>query len=417
MSNQDDKLVIVSCDTHIGPRLREDLRPYCPKAYLDDYDAFVAYVEGENGSHAVDVVMGTTGHFDPYRRIEDLNQDGTAGEVIFHGSQNGQPIPFIISDPSIGMATMGRKYDVDYEHAAVGRHMYNEWLADFCSVEPERHVGLAHLPLWNIDDAIKEAQWAREHGLRGINFPSESGPDQISKSRWGGQYKYNDPVWEPFWSACEDLGMALATHGGAGDPDNLPGGDASWVYEANELTRRPIHRMIFAGVFQRHPDLKVVVTEQPGQWWQTKKDDLDSLQWMQNLEKKPSEYMESNVFLGASFQSRFEAIDSIEMGYWRNILWGTDYPHIEGTWRFLEDDTAEPYSQRSLRYSYHGLDLDKVEAMLGLNAIEVYGFDGAAMHDIAQKINAPTRAQIDEPLDEIPTDGGLWAFRTVGAFM
>jgi hypothetical protein len=37
--------------------------------------------------------------------------------------------------------------------------------------------------LWNIDDAIKEAQWAREHGLRGINFPSESGPDQISKSR------------------------------------------------------------------------------------------------------------------------------------------------------------------------------------------------------------------------------------------
>ena len=135
--------------------------PYCPKAYLDDYDAFVAYVEGENGSHAVDVVMGTTGHFDPYRRIEDLNQDGTAGEVIFHGSQNGQPIPFIISDPSIGMATMGRKYDVDYEHAAVGRHMYNEWLADFCSVEPERHVGLAHLPLWNIDDAIKEAHWAR----------------------------------------------------------------------------------------------------------------------------------------------------------------------------------------------------------------------------------------------------------------
>ena len=161
----------------------------------------------------------------------------------------------------------------------------------------------------------------------------------------------------------------------------------------------------------------MIVTEQPGQWWQTKKDDLDSLQWMQHLEKKPSEYMESNVFLGASFQSRFEAIDSIEMGYWRNILWGTDYPHIEGTWRFLEDETAEPYSQRSLRYSYHGLDLDKVEAMLGLNAIDVYGFDGDYLHDVAQKINAPTRAQINEPLDEIPADGGLWAFRQVGAFM
>ena len=55
--------------------------------------------------------------------------------------------------------------------------------------------------------------------------------------------------------------------------------------------------------------------------------------------------------------------------------------------------------------------------MLGLNAIEVYGLDGEALHKIAQKINAADVAQIDEPLDEIPADGGLWAFRTVGAFM
>jgi predicted TIM-barrel fold metal-dependent hydrolase len=416
MSNPDEKVVIVSSDTHIGPRLREDLRPYCPKKYLDDYDAFVTHVKESGGSHAVDVVMGTTGHFDAYRRLADLDHDGTAAEVIFHGSQNGQPVPFIISDPSIGMATMGRKYDVDYEHAAVGRHIYNEWLADFCSVEPARHIGLAHLPLWNIDDAIKEARWAREKGLRGINFPSESGPDQVSHSRWGGQFKYNDPVWEPFWSVCEELGMTLNTHGGAGDPDDLPGGGPSWVYEANELTRRPIHRMIFAGVFERHPGLKVVVTEQPGQWWQTKKDDLDSLAWMTNLPRKPSSYMETNVFLGAAFQSRFEALDSIEQGYWQNILWGTDYPHIEGTWHYLEDLDAEPYSQRSLRYSYHGLDPEKVKAMLGLNAIEVYGLDGDYLHDVAQKINAPTLAQIELPLEEIPADGGLWAFRTVGAF-
>ena len=43
------------------------------------------------------------------------------------------------------------------------------------------------------------------------------------------------------------------------------------------------------------------------------------------------------MFLGASFQARFEAEDAIENGYWRNILWGTDYPHVEGTWRSPED--------------------------------------------------------------------------------
>ena len=112
-------------------------------------------------------------------------------------------MPFIISDPSLGAMTMGRKYDVSYEHAAVGRHMYNEWLADFCSVEPERHVGLAHLPMWDIDAAIAEATWAREHGLRAVNFPVEAGPvTELKRSRFAGLHYYNDPIWEPFWAAC-----------------------------------------------------------------------------------------------------------------------------------------------------------------------------------------------------------------------
>ena len=116
--------------------------------------------------------------------------------------------------------------------------------------------------------------------------------------------------------------------------------------------------------------------------------------------------------------SRFEAIDAIENGYWQQHASGAPTTRTSrARGRFREDETAEPYSQRSLRYTYHGLDLDKVEAMLGLNAIEVYGLDGEALHEVAQKINAPTRAEIDEPLDEIPADGGLWAFRTVGAFM
>ena len=125
-----ERVVIVSCDTHIGPRLKEDLRQYCPKEFLDDYDAFVTAWE-ETSAYRDDVPLGTTGHYDVYQRLADLDQDGTAGEVIFHGSQNGEPIPFIMSDPSVGAATMTRHYEVSYEHAAVGRHMYNQWLADF----------------------------------------------------------------------------------------------------------------------------------------------------------------------------------------------------------------------------------------------------------------------------------------------
>ena len=54
----------------------------------------------ETSAYRDDAPLGTTGHYDVYQRLADLDQDGTAGEAIFHGSQNAHPIPFIMSDPS-----------------------------------------------------------------------------------------------------------------------------------------------------------------------------------------------------------------------------------------------------------------------------------------------------------------------------
>src|ERR1700730_18518269 len=88
-------LVIVSCDTHIGPRLREDLRPYCPEELLEDFDAYAGVLEEKRAAAAAakkrvsfgDTRMGddwsvrldnlqTPGHFDMHARIQDLDSDG-----------------------------------------------------------------------------------------------------------------------------------------------------------------------------------------------------------------------------------------------------------------------------------------------------------------------------------------------------
>jgi predicted TIM-barrel fold metal-dependent hydrolase len=276
--------------------------------------------------------------------------------------------------------------------------------------------------MWDIDAAIEEMKWAADAGLKGINFPAESGPGLGSRSRFTGTYVYNDPAWDPFWSAAEDLNMVLGSHGGAGNPDiSLPGGHSIWLYEAQEQSKLPIARLILGGVFERHPNLKLVVTEQPGDWWRIKMNDLDTLEGPMGggnamLPKKPSEYAKDHVFMGASFQSRFEAEDSVLNGYWTQVLWGTDYPHIEGTWKFLEDDTAEPYSLRQARWAYSGLPEHMVKAMLGLNACRVYSLDADALQQVANRINAPTWEQVNTPLDEIPADHNMWAFRQVGAF-
>src|SRR5258708_12132658 len=89
--------------------------------------------------------------------------------------------------------------------AAVVERMYNQWLADQCWVEPERHAGLASLPMWDIQAALRELEWAHGAGLKGVNFPAPK----------LGIKPYDELDWEPFWAACAERGMVLSTHGGS----------------------------------------------------------------------------------------------------------------------------------------------------------------------------------------------------------
>ena len=97
------------------------------------------------------------------------------------------------------------------------------------------------------------------------------------------------------------------------------------------------------------------------------------------------------------------------------MIWGSDYPHAEGTWRRPAEGET-PQSQLSLRYTYWDKPIDKVLHMIGLNGVEVYGLDGEELHKVAQRINAPTVAEVQTPIDAIPEGHGMWAFRQFAAF-
>jgi hypothetical protein len=153
-----DPLMIISADCHIGPRLVEDLRPYCPQRLLDAFDEYVAATDRSEGRYVAESDVGagalwqvrnqrTTGHHDPVARRRDLDFEGVAAEVLFHGSQNNQPIPF--------QSSMLGPPD-DPQLAAAGIRIYNRWLADVCAAPPHRHIGLAHVPLWDLDASVAE---------------------------------------------------------------------------------------------------------------------------------------------------------------------------------------------------------------------------------------------------------------------
>ncbi|MCU1346331.1 MAG: amidohydrolase 2, partial [Acidimicrobiia bacterium] len=218
-------IVIVSADSHIGPRL-QDMRPYCPRERRDDYDAFAASMAplealqanfgGSNLDEPEAAVIGdqvrrmnlSDGGFDMPARLRDMDRDGISVELIFQGTESFCPLPFV----GQGGTSLGRLGDAaTLERSALGLHIYNRWLADACSIQPERHLGCALLPMWDVDAAIAELEWSRDVGLRVVNFPAP---------RRGIAF-YDHPIWEPFWSACEDLDMVLATHAGAIDRDEV----------------------------------------------------------------------------------------------------------------------------------------------------------------------------------------------------
>ena len=250
-----DPLVVVSSDSHVSPSLeilagtapvgtgRTSTTGWSPRKPSHEESRKRFVFDGDDGLPEIHKIhtwnLQTKGHYEMSARLCDMNSDGVAAEVIFHGSAPFEPIPFMAT--SIGIPID------DFEHSAVGQRMYNEWLAEFCADEPERHVGLAQLPMWDIEASMTEVKWARSAGLRGVNFPqvrSEITP-------------YEDPAWDGFWSLCEDLEMPLANHGGGGASTPLTTGPmALHIYsaESNALSRiSPVVRFVFGGISNATP--------------------------------------------------------------------------------------------------------------------------------------------------------------------
>ncbi|MBV9661676.1 MAG: amidohydrolase family protein, partial [Acidimicrobiales bacterium] len=391
----EERVVVISCDTHVGPDMSQ-LRPYCEARYIDDFDRLSKAIAGvateqhdtvdryrtragrgfgqwnSDFLRAMRANTESSGEHDFDRRMKDLDRDGISGEVIFHGSQNINPLPFADHGQSSEASSLELK--------SAGIRIYNRWLADFVSVQPERHAGLAHLPVWDPEACVQEVEWARAAGLRGINLPGLRPYDRSIRL-------YNDPVWEPLWTASASLEMPLVNHSA---PDVvLTRTDTVEAYsllliESQVVSRRFVPWLIYSGVFERHPTLQVVLTEyRPGPWIRVLLDEMDSAYYNQSnrhirtaLPKEPSQYWKQNVYMGASFLAHFEAQQAVREGRADHLMWGSDYPHIEGSW---------PNSVASMRKTFEGVDPDVVKDILGATAAKVYGFDLIALQNVADR--------------------------------
>jgi predicted TIM-barrel fold metal-dependent hydrolase len=397
--------IVISADCHAGlesPGYREYLDPQYREAFDDELrqreelitamrqnafgndDAMAGNEEfqeewfgeeDEGGSlHEVGLRCG----WDPKLRDKELSSDGVAGEVMFPGpdavtGRAGAPFGAGFNIPSTA----------DPELVLAGARAYNRWAAEMCQESPHRRAGLAVIPiLADIDGAVAEIHRARESGVwGGIIIPAQ----------WGTYPSYTNYRYDPVWAACEELEMPVHTHSGPGaleDYGAVPGTLGLYASETVWWTARPLWFMLWSGVFERFPGLKMAVTE-AGSFWAP---DLlwrwDSLLLRDQgsrklgesvagmLTMKPSEYFDRNCALGSSNTRRRELAKRYEIGV-GNIMWGNDFPHPEGTW---------PYTKKILREAFWDVPVDETARMLGLNAAEFYGFDVERLRPIADEI-------------------------------
>jgi predicted TIM-barrel fold metal-dependent hydrolase len=226
-------------------------REYLDAAYLDDFDAWRnkyknPFRDLQDG--------GRVRNWDDDRRIGDLEQDGIVGEVVF---PNTVP-PFF---PNFVLFARPPKPD-EYEHRLAGIRAHNRWLADWCGRHPERRAGIGQIFLNDIDDAIADARWIKEHGLRGGVLISAIPPDvDYVKPLY-------DPAYDRLWSTCADLGVKVNSHSGTGLPNygKYAVADLLYITEVSFYSQRPFVQLLLSGVFERHPRLQFVMTEMGCAW-------------------------------------------------------------------------------------------------------------------------------------------------------
>jgi predicted TIM-barrel fold metal-dependent hydrolase len=244
-------------------------------------------------------------------RLQDLDDQGIYGEICF---------------PSAGFFTSNVN---DVELAREMSMGWNEWAkSEVMEASGRRLYPTAIVSVYDTDDAVSELQRAAEMGFKLIYMPTTPPPNR----------QYNADVWDPFWAAADEAGMVPAFHIGTGlEPVQFRGaGGAVINYVETALPGiRTLTMLVASGALDRHPDLKVLVAEGGGSWIPAMADRMTeayrqhSLFVRPTLSKLPKEIVYRQVY--TSFQHDESAIPTVmHLGY-ENMLWGSDYPHVEGT--------------------------------------------------------------------------------------
>ncbi len=361
---------VLSADSHITEP---------PNTYIDYIDPkwrdkapYVKYVEGVGDVYVIDgmkrsIPMGLVaaagkppeeirtqgvrfeelhrGGWDPDARLDEQKRDGIDGEIIY---------------PTVGMVLCNHK-DFDYKKACFDA--YNRWIAEYCSAHPDRLWGCGQTAMRSPEEGIEDLRAIRELGLRGVMMPGNPAVED-----------YDSTVYDDFYRAAIDLEIPLSFHILTSQQDSFQtrgprmNGFLAIVRGCQDI----MGTFVLGGVFERHPELKIVCVEADADWVPHYMYRMDHAfkrhrYWLkpgQELSKLPSEYFRENIY--TTFQDDWVAFETANLMNWRRLMWANDFPHSDSTW---------PWSQEVLAEHTQHLTDEQKEAILYRNVKELYQLD------------------------------------------
>lgn len=301
------------------------------------------------------------------QRVQEQIRDGVQAEVLY---------PAQVAGPRLWRST---KNDDAYRAVV---QAYNDWLAeDYCSVAPERLLGVPVLPLIGLKDSIAEMERCAKLGFRTVGlqgFPSGFG--------------YPVPEDDEFWTAALSLKMPVTVHvqldrRGPGPifrypiesaaASGGPGGVVGQVSHEKFCRLGGVNavQLIFSGVFDRFPELRLFFAENQIGWiahFYEQADERYERHWywgeqllgLPRLERLPSEYLRDHIYWG--FQSDRAGVELRHHLGVDRVIWASDFPHQESNW---------PESRRELQRMFHDIPDEDVKRMVYGNVVEFFHVD------------------------------------------
>jgi len=288
------------------------------------------------------------GGYDPDQRLRDLDLDGVDAEILFPTIALGF---YPITDAGLQWALF---------------RAYNSWLAEFCRTSPERLKGIAMLNHETVNDAVAELERAHSMGLVGAMLPLFSGQ----------AVTYRDPRLEPLWSRAADLAMPIHFHSSTWRDASRSffkvDGASDRLLNTPVEIQRVLLDLIFTGIFDRHPGLRVVsaendagwapaLAERADYWWSRHRHIMGPGEM--DCREPPSRYFAEHIRL--TFMRERSAVLARDVIGAGSLMWGNDFPHHISTWP-RSADLVDDYR--------HDVDVADHARMFCTNARALYRF-------------------------------------------